>query len=121
MLPLGRPPGPRTRCCSSRGVPRRCEHRPGCMDQLHRPYNSTLLFQDAVDPDFSSAVPGNMLMFANGFKVDNTDNNPNVIRSADGPGYRTEIIPAQPDVFRLPKAGSVVEAPPVLLSGKRLL
>lgn len=82
------------------------------------------LWQDAVDPKFAAAAPVNMLMFANGFKTDNTNQNPLMRRLSDGPAYKTELIPAKPSVFRLPRVGAredTGEATPLLLSGEQQL
>ena len=57
-----------------------------------------------------------MLMFANGFKTDNSGRSDHMRVEGEGPGFGTERIAARPDVFRLAKVGSG-EAP-VLLNGE---
>ena len=72
--------------------------------------------QNAVDPEFAASAPAAMLMFANGFKTDNSGRSEHMRREGDGPGFGTERIAARPDVFRLARVGAG-EAP-VLLNGE---
>ena len=77
---------------------------------------TSLTSQKAIDPEFAASAPAAMLMFANGFKTDNSGRSEHMRREGDGPGFGTERIAARPDVFRLAKVGAG-EAP-VLLNGE---
>ncbi|KAG1670838.1 hypothetical protein FOA52_003429 [Chlamydomonas sp. UWO 241] len=75
-----------------------------------------------ADPAFAANVPTGMLMFANGFKTDNTGLSPHMRRAGEGPAYGVELIPARASVFRLPRVGAASDrpgAPPTLVSTVR--
>ncbi len=94
-----------------------------CSEELSLALVQEFLAGDGSSPDpaFSANVPTAMLMFANGFKTDNTGESPLMRRRGDGPGFGIELIPARPSVFKLPRVGARHEAgelPPSLVSGE---
>ena len=73
---------------------------------------------DPVDPDMIDDVKMGIMLFANGFKADNTNNHPHATRAGEqGSTFRVEA--ASCDLYRLPRVGSADQSPPPLLSGVR--
>lgn len=73
---------------------------------------------DPIDPDLIEEVKKGMLVYANGFKADNTNNHPHARRGGEGPGFSMTTVPASCDLFRLPRVGSG-QPSPLLLDGVR--
>ncbi|GAX74414.1 hypothetical protein CEUSTIGMA_g1862.t1 [Chlamydomonas eustigma] len=72
-----------------------------CQAILHE-----FLGENPVDPEFAKKAPTSLLMFANGFKKDNTNDNPNVILPGVTRISTSMPAPSAPEAYSLPRVGS---------------
>lgn len=76
------------------------------------------------DNPVDMALPGNleqdMLIYANGFKADNSSQHPHARRAGEGPGFIERQVPAHTDLFKLVRVGTAANlSTPLLLTGVR--
>jgi hypothetical protein len=71
---------------------------------------------DPIDPELIADVKKGMLVYANGFKADNSNQHPHARRAGEGPGFTMTTVPASSDLFRLPRVGEG-QPLPLLLDG----
>jgi len=72
--------------------------------------------ESPVDPEFRSLAARNLLVYVNGFKGDNKDDNPHMRRLGEEAGFEVQLLPPRPSLFKLPAVGQQAQPGTTLVS-----